>query len=170
MNNVYEFKGKKYSLKEIDLELMHGASPLLIKYRELLYKHTCNIDTSVLDETEYEITQLKQAVTDLNSEGEKEIVRIAELESKIRDRELKLKTPALVSLRKYLNDMEAMAMYEILTDAEFIAGIINSILKQTGNNERADITPNDLMSKDSLSFIKTVIEDFFLLVMKNKSS
>jgi len=39
MENIFEFNGKKYRLRELDLDLLHRASPLLIKYKELQDKY-----------------------------------------------------------------------------------------------------------------------------------
>ncbi len=164
MDKVYEFNGKKYRLRELDLNLLHDASPLLIKYRELHYRYTCNIDTTTLDTAEYEAEQLKQAINECDSS---EIEYLSKLELKLKEAEDVLKSPGLIALKKYISDTEALALFEILTDAVFMKGILNKILIPDSGKEKIDITEDDLRSKDSIGFIKEVIADFFLLTMKN---
>lgn len=167
MDKVYEFNGKKYRLRKLDLNLMHKASPLLIRYRELHYKYTCNIDTGKLDMAEYDGEQLKLAIKELKESGNSCAENIGKLELKLREAESVLKSPALTALRKYLNDTEALALYEILTDAEFMANILNGILIPTGEKENTEIKTEELQDKDSIKSIKGVIGDFFLLTRMN---
>ena len=70
MENIFEFNGKKYRLRDLDLDLLHRASPLLIKYRELHYKYTRTIDTTKLDEAENEVILLKNAIEEVNESNE----------------------------------------------------------------------------------------------------
>ncbi|MEO8514508.1 MAG: hypothetical protein ABI543_13185 [Ignavibacteria bacterium] len=167
MNKVYEFNGKKYRLKELTLDLMHKASPLLIKYREMHYKYTCNIDTTKLDAAEFELGQLKQAIADLKEGPIPDLKQINNLELKLIEAEGVLKCPKLMAVRKYLNDTEALALYQILTDAKFISGILNSILLLCDGMRSPEIKPMELQVKDSIRFIKDVIADFFLLTTVN---
>ena len=167
MNKIYEFNGKKYRLRELDLNLMHRASPLLIKYRELHYKYTCNIDTTKLDSVEYEAEQLKLAIKELKESNISDAEQINKFEIKLNEAESILKSPALAAVKKYLTDTEALALYEILTDAEFMANILNGILIYTGKNEKAEIKAGELQNKDAIKFIKEVIGDFFLLTTMN---
>jgi hypothetical protein len=164
MDKVYEFNGKKYSLRELDLDLMHRASPLLIRYRELHYKYTFNIDTSKLDAALFEAEQLRLAIKDLKDNSEHpDIEHIGRLELKLSEAESALKNPALTALQKYLSDTEALVLYEILTDAEFISKILNGILIVIDEKKKPEIKKEELQDKQAIKFIKEVIGDFFLL-------
>ena len=167
MEKIYEFNGKKYRLRELDLDLLHKASPLLIKYRELHYKYTRNIDTAKLDAAEFEAEQLKLAITELKEAENPSAEDISKLELKLKEAESVLRNPTFTALKKYLNDTEALAIFEILTDAEFMANILNCILISIDEKKNAGIKTEELQNKDAMKFIKEVIADFFLLTTLN---
>lgn len=164
MDKIYEFNGKKYRLRELDLNLMHKVSHLLIKYRELYYKYTCNIDTTKLDEVEFEVEQLKLAINELKESDNPCAEDISKLEFNLKEAESFLSSPTLISLRKYLNDTEALALFEIITDAEFMSVILNGILTSIDEKVKTEIKTEELQNKDAIKFIKEVIGDFFLLM------
>ncbi len=163
MDKVYEFNGKMYRLRELDLDLMHKASPLLIRYRELHYKYTCNIDTAKLESAEFEVEQIRLAIGELKDSDNPSTESINRLELKLAETESVLNSPKLTALKKYLNDTEALALFEILTDAEFMANILNGILISIDKKKSAGIKTEELQNKDAMKFIKEVIADFFLL-------
>ena len=161
---IFELDEKRYRLKELDLDMMHSAAPLLIRYRELLYKYTCNIDTTKLDSAEYEVSQIKDAIKECGSTDNELLNR---LKFKLKDAQEVLNSNELVKLKKYLSDTEAIALFEMLSDAEFIAGILNGILISIEEKKSHTLTKEELQSKDAIQFIKEVIADFFLLTAMN---
>jgi len=164
MNKTYEFNGKKYRLRELDLDLLHRASPMLIRYRELIYKYTCNIDTTKLDAAEYELAELRKALKECGTDNSK---LLNKLKTKIDEAGRILNTGENAKLRKYVSDTEALALFEVITDAEFLSGILNDILILEESNDLPGITSKELRDKNSLGFIKQVIADFFLLTQMN---
>ncbi len=168
MDKTYTFKDNQYKLRELDLNLLHKASPLLIKYRELHYKYTAGIDTSKLDAAQNEITQIKEAARQLDESEDPGIEQqIHKLKVNLEKAEEVLRSPKLTALQKYLGDTEALVLFEIITDAGFMAEVLNNILRSTDEKEKTKIKTDDLLHKNSLKLIKEVITDFFLLTLKN---
>lgn len=164
MENIFEFNGKKYRLRELDLDLLHRASPLLIKYRELHYKYTKTIDTTELDEAENEVIILKNAIVEVNESDECSAQQLLKLNEKLKSAEAKLSSPELTTTKRYVGDMEALALYEIITDTTFMARLLNDILISDSPREKVNFTESELKNPESLEFIKQVITSFFLLM------
>ncbi len=159
-NNNYVFNGRKYRLRELDLDMMHNAAPLLIRYREMLFTRTRNIDTTTLDAAEYDAAQLKQAINECE---ESDTETLGKLNLRLAEAEVRLGSGENAKLRKYLNDTEALVLFEILTDAEFMCRILNNILESADDKHKPDIKPWELSGKNAAGFIKKVTADFFLL-------
>lgn len=164
MKNEFEFNGKNYRLRELDLDLLHRASPLLIKYRELHYKYTRTIDTTELDESENEVIILKNALKEVCGSDEESTLQLNRLNEKLKAAEVKLSSPELTTTKQYIGDMEALALYEIITDTTFMARLLNDILISDSPHEKVNITESELKNPESLEFIKQVISSFFLLM------
>jgi len=164
LENIFEFNGKKYRLRELDLDLLHRASPLLIKYRELHYKYTRTIDTTKLDEEENEVLLLKNTIEEVNESDECSAQQLLKLNEKLKAAEERLRSPELTTTKQYVGDMEALALYEIITDATFMAKLLNDILISDSHEEKVNITESELKKPESLEFIKQVIASFFLLM------
>ena len=164
MTNTFEFKGKKYRLRELDLDLLHRASPLLIKYRELHHKYTYNIDSAALDEAENELYILKEALVESKKKNTPDMASKNKLQERYKQAEEKLRTPDLKNLKQYVSDMEALALYEIITDSVFIAELFNRMLIYAEANETVNFTAEELKAGDALEFIRNVIRSFFLIM------
>jgi len=163
MNNIYEFNGNKYKLKKLDLGVLHKASPLLIKYRELVYKYSAGIDSSQLLFAENELGILKDAIEEAESETPVNEELLNKLQLKLKEAEKLLNAPSLVQLKKHLVEIESLALFEIITDAEFISGLFSDILV-SAEGARVKFDKNSFSEINSIEFIKKVIADFFLSV------
>jgi len=162
MNNIYEYNGIKYKLKKPDLGVLHKASPLLIKYRELVYKYSACVDSTQLLYAENEIGILKEAIDEAGSEipVNEELLNI--LKQKLRDAEKLLDVPPLAKLRKHLAEIESLALFEIITDAGFISELFSDILV-SAEGAKVKFDKNSFSEINSIEFIKKVIADFFLI-------
>lgn len=161
MDNIYEFNGDKYKQKKLDLGVLHKASPFLIKYRELIYKYSAGIDSAQLLYAENEISILKEAVEEAGSEVPVNEELLNKLKQKLKETEKILDAPHLMQLRKHLAEIESLALFEIITDAEFISVLFSDILVSAdGAGVKFDI--NSFREITSIEFIKKVIADFFL--------
>ena len=161
MNNIYEYNGNKYKLKKLDLGVLHKASPFLIKYRELVYKYSAGIDTSQLLYADNEVSNLKKAFEEAESETPVNEELLNKLEQKLSNAEKLLNAPPLAKLRKHLAEIESLALFEIITDAEFISGLFSDILV-SAEGARVKFDKNSFSEINSIEFIKKVIADFFL--------
>lgn len=161
MDNIYEYNGNKYSLKKLDLGVLHRASPLLIKYRELIYKYSSGIDSSKLLYAENEISIIKQAIEEAKKETPVDEKLFNKLALKLEQAEAVLQYPEILLLKKHLAEIEALALFEIITDAEFISGLFNDILV-SAEGARVKFDKNSFSEINSIEFIKKVITDFFL--------
>ncbi len=161
MKNNYEYNGNKYSLKKLDLGVLHKASPLLIKYRELIYKYSSGIDSSKLLYAENEISIIKQAIEEAGKETPGDEKLLNKLALKLKHAEAVLQVPEILLLKKHLAEIEALALFEIITDAEFISGLFSDILV-SAEGARVKFDKNSFAEINSLEFIKKVIADFFL--------
>jgi len=164
MENIFEFNGKKYRLRELDLDLLNRATPLLTRYRELHYKYTSTLDTTKLDEAENEVLLLKKALDEITEQDSENSEVYSRLSGKLKSAEEKLNSTELISIRQYINDMEALALYEIITDASFMAKLLSEILVNDSSTGKVIIIESDLKDPSSLEFIKRIIADFFLLM------
>ena len=164
MKNFFEFNGKKYRLRNFDLDLLHRASPLLIKYRELHHKYTCNIDTTALDEAENELNIINEAIDEMDENKTTDITAKNKLQERYNQAEAKLRTPQFKTLRQYVSDMEALALYEIITDSVFVAELFNRMLLPAEADETVNFTAEELKAGDALEFIRKVISSFFLIL------
>lgn len=163
MDNIYEFKGNKYRLKKLDLGVLHKASPLLIKYRELIYKYSAGIDTSQLLYAENEVTTINGAIEEAELEIPVDETLLNKLKQKLTEAEKLLQKPDIASLKKHLSEIEALALFEIITDAEFISGLFTDILV-SAEGAKVKFEKNSISDIGSIEFIKKVIADFFLSV------
>ncbi len=163
MDNSYEFNGCKYRLRKLDLGVLHKASPLLIKYRELIYRYSAGLDTSKLLYAENEVSNIKQAIEDAKTQIQVDETALNKLMEKLKEAEKVLQNPGIATLKKHLAEIEALALFEIITDAEFISGLFKDILV---SDEGAKVKFQTTMLTDigSVEFIKKVIADFFLNV------
>ncbi|HMQ79164.1 MAG TPA: hypothetical protein PKE39_09775 [Ignavibacteria bacterium] len=163
MDNIYEYNGIKYKLKKPDLGVLHKASPLLIKYRELIYKYSAGIDSSQLLCAENEVIILKEAIEEAEAEIPVNEESLNKLKQKLIEAEKLLNAPPISQLRKHLAEIDSLALFEIITDAEFISGLFSDILV-SAEGARVKFDKNSFSEIDSIEFIKNVITDFFLSV------
>lgn len=163
MKNNYEYNGKKYKLKKLDLGVLHKASPLLIKYRELIYNYSSGIDSSKLLYAENEISVIKQAIEEAEKETPVNEKLINKLAQKLEQAEAVLQVPEILLLKNHLAEIEALALFEIITDEELISGLFSDILENPDGG-KVKFDKNTFNEINSLEFIKKVIADFFLSV------
>lgn len=161
MKNNYEYNGKKYKLKKLDLGVLHKASPLLIKYRELIYNYSSGIDSSKLLYAENEISVIKQAIEEAEKETPVNEKLINKLAQKLEQAEAVLQVPEILLLKNHLAEIEALALFEIITDEELISGLFSDILENPDGG-KVKFDKNTFNEINSLEFIKKVIADFFL--------
>ncbi|NOS86899.1 MAG: hypothetical protein HOP31_17335 [Ignavibacteria bacterium] len=161
MNNIFELNENKYKLKKLGLGVLHKASPLLIKYRGLIYKYSAGIDSTQLLYAENEISILKEAIEEAGSEKPVNEELLKKLKQKLGESEKLFNAPPLEQLRKHLAEIESLALFEIITDAEFISGLFSDILV-SAEGARVKFDKNSFSEITSIEFIKKVIADFFL--------
>jgi hypothetical protein len=161
MNNIYEYNENKYKLKKLDLGVLHKASPLLIKYRELVYKYSAGVDSTQLLYAENEISILKEAIEEAGSEIPVNEELLKKLKQKLGESEKLFNAPPLAQLRKHVAEIESLALFEIITDAEFISGLFSDILV-SAEGAIVKFDKNSFSEITSIEFIKEVIADFFL--------
>ncbi|HWA06953.1 MAG TPA: hypothetical protein VG961_10435 [Ignavibacteria bacterium] len=161
MNNIYEFNGNKYRLKKLDLGVLHKAAPLLIKYRELVYKYSAVIDTSQLMYAENEVSTIRSAINETRTESNADEELLKKLDEKLAEAQKLLNKPKLQLQRKHLAEIESLALFEIITDAEFISVLFTDIL-QSDEGAKVKFCKNSFCEISSIEFIKKVIADFFL--------
>jgi len=161
MDNTYDFNGSKYRLRKLDLGVLHKASPLLIKYRELVYKYSAGVDTSQLIYADNEVSNLKKAIEEAESETPVNEELLKKLQLKLKESEKLLNEPPIAQLRKHVAEIESLALFEIITDAEFISGLFSDILV-SAEGARVKFDKNSFSEINSIEFIKKVIADFFL--------
>lgn len=161
MKNIYEFNGKKYRLRKLDLGMLHKASPLLIKYRELVYKYSAGIDTSLFMYAENEAGTIRSAIDEARTEVPVNEELLCKLSQKLNEAEMVLQKPEITSIKKHLAEIESLALFEIITDAEFISGLFSDILL-SAEGAKVKFERNSFSEISSIDFIKKVIADFFL--------
>jgi hypothetical protein len=166
-NKLYKFNGKQFSLKEPDLGVLHEAVPMFAKYRKLHYQFTKDIDISPIELRLEETANLNKALEQLNETGEKDETKIKLLSEKISEIEAELKSDSqLKHLQKYYSDMEALAMYSLITDAELMQNILSRILLSDSGKtlDMADLAEL-YSSPEAKTFVKDVVSDFFYLTL-----
>lgn len=163
--NTYELNGNKFRLKELTLGVLNAASPLLSSYRQEFYRLTEDTDTSQLDELLGEIDLLGEALKSAEEENQPE-KNILKLRSRLEELKNKLKKAPYGAQQKFLNEMESLALLNVLTDTELLSGILNGILVNI-DGENLRISDKQLNGTDSIEFIKQVIADFFLLIQSS---
>ncbi len=163
MNSIYEFNGRKYRLRNLDLGMLHKASPLLIKYRELIFKYSSGIDTSKLLYSENEVSTIKLAIDEAMRDIPVDDGLLSKLRKRLREADQVLLKPEIITLKKHIAEIECLALFEIITDAEFVSGLFSDILL-TEEGKKANFDKNSFSDLASIEFIKKVIADFFLSV------
>lgn len=164
---IYKAGKTEYRLKPLTLGVLHHAVPIFMKYRQLHFELTGAIDTSELEDMQHQVKELELALQQLKEADTPDEAQIARLSTKLDETNAALNTDTkLKNVQKYLNDMEALVLYSLITDKVLLGKVLPGILeKTTGNamtvNEAADI----LESTYSLDFIKDAVTDFFTLTL-----
>mgnify|MGYP001235136921 CR=1 FL=1 len=166
-NNIYRVGTAEYKLKELTLGVMHYAVPLFRKYRQQHFELTSGIDTSELDLKQKEISDLAKALQQLNGAELPDSTHISKLSARLVEAKAALKSDAkLNTLQKYYSEMEALAMYSLITDKELLMEILPEILEST---EGKTILPEEAASlldnAGSITFVKDAVTDFFSLTL-----
>jgi benzoyl-CoA reductase/2-hydroxyglutaryl-CoA dehydratase subunit BcrC/BadD/HgdB len=178
---IYTYKGNTFGMRDNDLELLKYASPVLVKYRKLLYEYTNDIDMSALDTHRQRLDQFKTAVSQLQ-ELLKEIPENIEEEDIENEQNKSKYTGEIERLTKLLNETqkefdndiivqkqirlynecEGFVILNIISDIQFIKPILKNIL--TGDFRLLDFNDPGI-----IDFIREVVIDFFLIIARNKS-
>ncbi|MBE2217979.1 MAG: hypothetical protein IAE90_07250 [Ignavibacteria bacterium] len=166
-NNIYKAGSAGYRLKELTLGVMHYAVPLFKKYRQQHFELTCGIDTTELEAKQKEISDLTEALEQLNGAGSSDSAQRTKLAAKLEETKAALESDTkLRTLQKYYSDMEALAMYSLITDKELLREILPEILERA---EGKPITPEQaaalLDNAGSIAFVKDAVTDFFSLTL-----
>jgi len=166
-NNIYRVGTAEYKLKELTLGVMHYAVPLFRKYRQQHFEITRGIDTSELEAKQQEISDLAKALQQLDKAESTDSVHTAKLSAKLEEAKAALKSDAkLNTLQKYYSEMEALAMYSLITDKELLMEILPEIVEST---EGKTILPEEAASllekAESIQFVKDAVTDFFSLTL-----
>lgn len=164
---TYKTGNSEYRLKELTLGVMHQAVPLFKKYRNLHFELTGGIDTAELECVQRQAKELELALEQLNSEDAPDADQTARLSAKLGEIRAALNTdPKLKSVQKYYSDMEALAMYSLITDKGLLGNVLPEILETAAGKP---VTKNDaaaiLETAESLSFVKDAVTDFFSLTL-----
>jgi len=166
-NNIYRVGTAEYRLKELTLGVMHYAVPLFRKYRQQHFELTRGIDTSALEAKKQEISDLEDALQQLKGSELTDSTHIAKLSVRLEEAKAALKSDTkLNTLQKYYSEMEALAMYSLITDKELLMEILPEILESTAGKA---ISPEEaaslLENAGSITFVKDAVTDFFSLTL-----
>lgn len=162
-----------FELKDVNLNVKKCFARITARLKTIQYDYTKDIDFSPvenvvkpIEQIELQLSQIEKCLeTGKNSKGQ-DIDR-AEYEKMQHDKKAEYSQMLqafndnieIQNLLKLRNELEALALVELITDTNFIKPLLKDILK-------GDIDKLDFEQEDILPFISEVLVSFFALVKK----